>query len=109
MLFKCKGCGYVHEGDEAPEVCIKCGAPKEMFIALTDEEAGKIYRSDFSNDLHMALINLAMQMDEICDAGIEDALDPGCVDVFEKTKTRAWEIKQMAKAELATHQSKGKF
>ena len=26
MKFKCKVCNYVHEGDEAPAVCPKCGS-----------------------------------------------------------------------------------
>ena len=42
-------------------------------------------------------------------AGIEDNLDPGCVHVFELAKQYAWEIKQMAKAELAGHIAKGKY
>jgi rubrerythrin len=27
----CQGCGHVHIGDTAPDVCPVCGAPKEMF------------------------------------------------------------------------------
>lgn len=27
----CKVCGYVHEGDEAPEKCPMCGVGKENF------------------------------------------------------------------------------
>ena len=30
--FVCSVCGYVHEGDSAPEVCPVCGAPAEKFI-----------------------------------------------------------------------------
>jgi rubrerythrin len=29
--FVCSICGYVHEGNEAPEKCPQCGAPKEKF------------------------------------------------------------------------------
>lgn len=29
--WKCKVCGYVHTGDEPPEICPICGVPKEMF------------------------------------------------------------------------------
>lgn len=108
-LWKCSVCGYVHEGEEAPVNCPKCGAPQEKFEALSEDAANLIRRSDFSNDLHMELVKLAMKMDEICKAGIEDALDPTCVIVFNKTKDRAWEIKQMCKAELVAHVGKGKF
>ena len=27
-IFICTVCGYVHEGDSAPEKCPQCGAPK---------------------------------------------------------------------------------
>ncbi len=29
--WKCRVCGYIHEGPEPPEECPVCGAPKEMF------------------------------------------------------------------------------
>lgn len=34
--FVCSVCGYVHEGDSAPEACPQCKAPKEKFT----EQAG---------------------------------------------------------------------
>ncbi|BEP27879.1 NADH peroxidase [Helicovermis profundi] len=35
--FVCKVCGYVHEGDSAPDKCPQCGAPKEQFIEKNDD------------------------------------------------------------------------
>ena len=35
--FICTVCGYVHEGDEAPEKCPLCGAPKSKFKEMTPE------------------------------------------------------------------------
>ncbi len=32
--WKCSVCGYIHEGDEPPDQCPVCGAPKEMFVPL---------------------------------------------------------------------------
>ena len=26
--FVCTVCGYIHEGDDAPDICPVCGAPK---------------------------------------------------------------------------------
>ncbi len=37
MKFVCQVCGYVYEGDEAPEKCPVCGAPKEKFTAQDGE------------------------------------------------------------------------
>ncbi len=108
-LFKCTVCGYIYEGEEALDVCPKCGAPKDKHVELTEEEANKVYSSDETNDIHMELINLASAMIELAEVGIEIDLDPGCVDVFKKTVARAWEIKALAKAELQGHMKKGKW
>lgn len=35
--YVCSVCGYVHEGDEAPEKCPVCNAPKEKFIKQSDD------------------------------------------------------------------------
>lgn len=109
QLWKCSVCGYVHEGGEAPDVCPKCGSPKEKFIKLSEEDAGKIYASDKTNDIHMKIIVLTHEIIELCKEGIEINLDPPCVSSFEKAKNEAWVIKQRTKAELESHMKKGKW
>ncbi len=37
--WKCTVCGYIHTGDEPPEKCPVCGAPKSRFIDLSEPEA----------------------------------------------------------------------
>ena len=37
MKFVCQVCGYVHEGDAAPEKCPQCGAPAAKFTAQSGE------------------------------------------------------------------------
>ena len=32
--FICSVCGYVYEGEEAPEKCPQCGAPKDKFTVM---------------------------------------------------------------------------
>ena len=34
--YVCMVCGYVHEGNEPPEKCPICGAPREKFKEMTD-------------------------------------------------------------------------
>ena len=34
--YVCPVCGYVYEGDAAPEKCPQCGVPGEKFIEKTD-------------------------------------------------------------------------
>ena len=108
-LFRCGVCGYVGEGEAAPHKCPKCGAPAEKFEELSTEDADKIYRSDLPNSLHMELISLAEQMMTVCEDGIEDDLDPNCVAAFKRAINEAWVIKQICKAELAGHMSRGKW
>ncbi|MBP5691205.1 MAG: Na(+)-translocating NADH:ubiquinone reductase subunit C, partial [Bacteroidaceae bacterium] len=37
--FKCKVCGYVHEGDKAPEKCPMCQAPQSEFEEIVEAGA----------------------------------------------------------------------
>ena len=37
MKFVCSVCGYVHEGDSAPEFCPQCKVPSSKFVAQSDE------------------------------------------------------------------------
>ncbi|MHB1314444.1 MAG: rubredoxin-like domain-containing protein [Christensenellales bacterium] len=109
MLWKCSVCGFVYEGNEAPEKCPKCGAPKESYAALSEQDAKKVYDSDRTNDIHMEIINLAMRIKELAKEGIDINLDPPCVAVFNNAKNEAWIIKQRSKAEIAGHVSRGKW
>ncbi len=109
MLWKCSVCGMVYEGENAPDVCPKCGAPKEKFVALSEEETNKIYSSDRTNDIHMQIIKAAMKIVKLSEEGIAINLDPTCVAAFNKAKDEAWIIKQRSKAELAGHMTRGKW
>ena len=37
--FICTVCGYIHEGNEAPEKCPMCGVPASKFKELTGDES----------------------------------------------------------------------
>jgi rubredoxin len=37
--WKCKVCGYVHSGDEPPDVCPVCGAPREQFVEVGEDRS----------------------------------------------------------------------
>lgn len=108
-LWRCQICGYVHEGEDAPDICAKCGAPKDKFVQLSEEEAKKIYASDRTNDIHMTIIELCGKIAVLAEEGIKINLDPPCAAAFEKAKNEAWVIKQRAKAELEGHMKKGKW
>lgn len=42
--FVCAICGYVHEGDSAPEKCPQCGAPASKFSEVSEDE--KVWASE---------------------------------------------------------------
>ena len=108
-LYRCTVCGYIHEGDGAPDKCPKCGQGPEKFEEMSAEAAEKVYRSDKTNGIHMKVISLCEEIVTLSKEGIEDNLDPMCVAAFTKAINEAWVIKQRCKAELAGHMSKGKW
>ncbi len=107
--WECQVCGYIHVGQEAPEKCPKCGAPKEQFIELSLEKVQLIEKSGQTNSLEMELINIMETVVDICEEGIEINLDPGCLDLFKKAQADAIIMKGIIKAELKTHMTKGKW
>jgi len=109
MLWKCPVCGLIYKGEYPPEKCPKCGAPKEKFAKLSDEDAEKVIKSERSNDIHMEIITLAERIARLSEEGIEINLDPGCVSDFSYAKEHAEIIKQRCKAEIAIHIGKGKW
>ena len=109
MLWKCSVCGMLHEGDAPPAFCPKCGALAEKFVALTEEEAKKIYSAQRTNDIHMEITNLAAKIVKLAEEGIEINLDPPCVSLFKQAKDEAWIIKLRSIAEIAGHVSRGKW
>lgn len=108
-MFKCNVCGYNHIGSDAPDYCAKCGATKDKFVKLTEEQEALIIKSTRTNDLHMELCQLMESVQLLAEEGIEVNLDPGCVVTFKKALQEALIIKNIAKAEMATHVSKGKW
>lgn len=34
--WKCKVCGYIHEGETPPPKCPKCGAPEQAFVEIKE-------------------------------------------------------------------------
>lgn len=38
-MWKCNVCGYIHKGDQPPEICPECGAPKNEFVPWSPESS----------------------------------------------------------------------
>lgn len=108
-MWKCGVCGYIHDGENAPENCPKCGATQDKFAALEKDAADLIERSRYTNQLLAALMGLGEELEGIALEGIEDDLDPGCVNLFKYALKAGIEIQQSAKAEIQTHVSRNKW
>lgn len=108
-LYRCEVCGMILEESQLEDKCPKCGQPKEKYIEMSPEDAEKVNRSEFTNDLHVELINLLNQIEDISNIGIEDNLDPSCVNIFKRAKANALLLKQYCKAEIQGHITKGKW
>jgi len=107
--WKCGACGYIWDGDDAPDKCPKCGAAKEQFTVLDEAAAGLIERSRHTNALHAQVVALARKIEGICRDGINDNLDPGCVGVFQKGLAHAYDLMKQSMTEMQGHMGKGKW
>ena len=108
-MWRCSVCGYIHLGEEAPENCPKCGAPREKFNEVEEDIKKLIERSRFTNLLLARLYALMDEAQDIAAKGIEDNLDPACFHIFTYLQRESTILQQMVKAEIATHISKNKW
>ncbi len=107
--WKCSVCGYIHDGDAACAACPKCSAAAEKFARLDEKAAELVERSRHTNALHAQLIDLARQIERVCEDGIRDNLDPGCVDVFKKSLQASYIQMKLSMTEMQGHMAKGKW
>ncbi len=107
--WRCAQCGYIHDGEEPPPVCPNCGAPREDFVEVKGEESQKVDRSRHTNALHCRLVSLAREIEAVSKDGIQDNLDPACVNIFQKSLQAAYEIMKRSMTEMATHMRKSKW
>ena len=70
--FICRVCGYVYEGEEAPEKCPQCGAPKNKFDEL--KEGVKEYADEH-------VVGVAKGVDERVLEGLRQHFTGECSEV----------------------------
>ena len=107
--WKCGVCGYVSDGEAAPDKCPKCSAVNEKFTLLDDAAAGLVERSRHTNTLHAKIIALSREVEMVCRDGINDNLDPGCVDVFKKCLAHSYDMMKLSMTEMQGHVGKSKW
>ncbi len=104
-MWRCEVCAYLHEGEEPPDICPKCGVPKEDFVLLDDEEAELMRDALKTREKYAAILEHLEKVKALAEEGIELDLDEGCNDVFGKTIKDMQEVSAMIKEELAGHAS----
>ena len=107
--WRCGNCGYVYDGDEPPEKCPKCGAPKNQFSQIEQEAADLIDRSRLTNEMHAAIMSLDKKIQKWANKIKNENLDPGCIAIAERVLKDTHETIQSIKAELQAHMNKGKW
>ena len=72
MKWVCTGCGYVHEGDTAPEKCPVCKVPADKFVA---QEEGKVEWAD------QHVVGVAQGVDQEIIDGLRANFEGECSEV----------------------------
>ena len=109
QMWRCMVCKFVWEGEEPPEKCPRCEAPRGKFEEIPGDKVKLIERSRLTNSLHVDLHSLLSRIIKVCEKGIEDSLDPGCIKIFKESKEFAEEMMRKIKAEIEVHIAKGKW
>jgi len=104
-MWRCEVCGYLHEGEEPPDVCPKCGAPKEKFELLDDEEAEMMRDALATREKYAEIYNHLEEISKLAQEGIDLNLDEGCNEIFGQTKRDIEDIHNKIKEGLAGHAS----
>jgi len=107
--FRCTVCGYIHEGNDVPDKCPRCGASRDKLEKIPEDKAKLIDRSRLTNGLHKKLFTILEEVEKLAATGVEDNLDPACVSIFARAKEEAALIRRFIRAELEVHMGKGKW
>lgn len=73
--FRCTICGYIHEGDAAPEACPQCKAPASKFVEVEENADGPLVFADEH------VIGVAKGVDEEILKGLRDNFNGECTEV----------------------------
>ncbi len=102
-MWRCEVCGYLHEGEEPPDICPKCGAPKDKFELLDEEEASMMRDALATRDKYGQIYDHLESIRRIAQEGLDLNLDEGCNQIFTKTSEDIENIRNQLKEELDGH------
>ncbi len=102
-MWRCEICGYLHEGEEPPDICPKCGYPKENFKLLDEEEAEMMRDALATREKYAQIYDHLEAVHKVAQEGIDLNLDEGCNEIFGKTQKDIETMRDTIKEELAGH------
>ena len=102
-MWRCEVCGYLHQGEEPPDFCPKCNAPKEKFELLDEEEAEMMREALDTKEKYAQIQQRLDEIVQIAQEGIDLDLDDGCNQIFARTKEQVSEVHKMIRDELSGH------
>ncbi len=102
-MWRCEICGYLHEGEEPPDICPKCGYPKEYFELLDEEEAEMMRDALAVREKYVKIGEHLDAIDKIAEEGIDLNMDDICNDIFGQTRKDTENIRERIKEELSGH------
>ncbi len=102
-IWRCEVCGYLHDGEEPPDICPKCGAPKEKFALLDEEEAEMMMDARNTKEKYREILKRLDEIEQLANEGLELDLDEGCNQIFNKTVQDIGGIQKRVRDELAEH------
>ena len=96
--FKCKVCGYVHEGDKAPEQCPMCQAPQSEFEEIVEEGAAPAKKGlntsdnrfmEMSDFVRQVIVRRLEQIPEVAMVDVSGQVYPQLLVIPDMEKLRA--------------------
>lgn len=102
-MWRCEVCGYLYEGEDPPDPCPKCGAPKNKFELLDEEEAEMMHDALATREKYEQIYEHLEAVKRLAAEGQELNLDEGCNEIFAQTQKDMETIRSTIKEELAGH------
>lgn len=102
-MWRCDVCGYIYEGEDPPENCPKCTAPRDKFVLLDEEEAEMMQEAFQTKEKYARILEKLQEVDRLAQEGIALNLDDGCNQIFARTRKDISAIRKMIQEELAGH------
>lgn len=72
--FRCTVCGYIHEGDTAPEKCPMCGVPASKFVEIEEQDGNLTFADEH-------VLGVAKGVDAEVLQGLKDHFMGECTEV----------------------------